>query len=65
MLPRLKPRALRLVIEVAIVRPGPIQGAWCILPAPPAGAGAVDYPSEELRPVFERTLGIAAVPGNR
>ncbi len=32
MLPRLKPRCFYdLVIEVAIVRPGPIQGIWCIL----------------------------------
>ena len=30
MLPRLKPRCFYdLVVEVAIVRPGPIQGAWC------------------------------------
>ncbi|MEZ5789664.1 MAG: hypothetical protein R3D34_02280 [Nitratireductor sp.] len=40
MLPRLKPREFYdLVIEVAIVRPGPIQGVtWCILFAPPTGA---------------------------
>jgi len=31
MLPRLKPRTFYdLVIEVAIVRPGPIQATWCI-----------------------------------
>ena len=31
MLPRLEPREFYdLVIEVAIVRPGPIQGTWCI-----------------------------------
>ena len=31
MLPRIEPRTFYdLVIEVAIVRPGPIQGTWCI-----------------------------------
>ena len=31
MLPRLKPKEFYdLVVEVAIVRPGPIQAAWCI-----------------------------------
>ena len=60
MLPRLRPRTFYdLVIQVAIVRPGPIQGDM----AHPYlrrrnGEEAVEYPSEELRPVFERTLGV-------
>ncbi len=60
MLPRLKPACFYdLVIEVAIVRPGPIQGGM-VHPylRRRQGLEAVDYPSEELRPVFERTLGI-------
>ena len=60
MLPRMKPRRFYdLVIEVAIVRPGPIQGGMVhpylrrreqIEP--------VTYPSEEVRGVLERTLGV-------
>jgi error-prone DNA polymerase len=60
MLPRLKPRCFYdLVIEVAIVRPGPIQGDMVhpylrrrdeIDPE--------DYPNEELRPVLTRTRGV-------
>jgi error-prone DNA polymerase len=60
MLPRLKPACFYdLVIEVAIVRPGPIQGGM-VHPylRRRQGLDPVDYPSEELRPVFERTLGI-------
>ncbi len=60
MLPRLKPACFYdLVIEVAIVRPGPIQGGM-VHPylRRRQGIDPVDYPSEELRPVFERTLGI-------
>jgi error-prone DNA polymerase len=60
MLPRLKPGCFYdLVIEVAIVRPGPIQGGM-VHPylRRRQGLDPVDYPSEELRPVFERTLGI-------
>ena len=60
MLPRLKPACFYdLVIEVAIVRPGPIQGGM-VHPylRRRQGLEPVDYPSEELRPVFERTLGI-------
>ncbi|HZN47825.1 MAG TPA: error-prone DNA polymerase, partial [Ramlibacter sp.] len=63
MLPRLRPRAFYdLVIEVAIVRPGPIQGGM-IHPYLKArerlrrGEG-VQYESEALRPALERTLGI-------
>lgn len=60
MLPRLKPRCFYdLVIEVAIVRPGPIQGGM-VHPylRRRTGEDAVDYPSEALRGVLERTLGV-------
>ncbi len=60
MLPRLKPACFYdLVIEVAIVRPGPIQGEM-VHPylKRRQGKEPVDYPSEALRPVLERTLGI-------
>jgi error-prone DNA polymerase len=60
MLPRLKPRCFYdLVIEVAIVRPGPIQGDM-VHPylRRRNGEEAIRYPSEALRKVFERTLGV-------
>lgn len=60
MLPRLRPRCFYdLVIEVAIVRPGPIQGDM-VHPylRRRNGEEAVDYPSEEVRGVLQRTLGI-------
>ncbi|MBV9344779.1 MAG: error-prone DNA polymerase [Gammaproteobacteria bacterium] len=60
MLPRLRPRCYYdLVIEVAIVRPGPIQGDM-VHPylRRRSGAEAVAYPSEEVREVLERTLGV-------
>lgn len=60
MLPRLRPNTFYdLVIQVAIVRPGPIQGDM-VHPylRRRNGEEAIDYPSEELRPVFERTLGV-------
>ncbi|MBL8670116.1 MAG: error-prone DNA polymerase, partial [Alphaproteobacteria bacterium] len=60
MLPRLKPRGFYdLVIEVAIVRPGPIQGDM-VHPylRRREGREAVSYPSEELRRVLEKTLGV-------
>ncbi|WP_068825901.1 error-prone DNA polymerase [Pseudomonas sp. BMS12] len=60
MLPRLKPEKFYdLVIEVAIVRPGPIQGDM-VHPylRRRNGEEAVTYPSEELKKVFERTLGV-------
>ena len=60
MLPRLKPRSFYdLVIEVAIVRPGPIQGDM-VHPylRRRGGEEAVDYPSPELRQVLGKTLGI-------
>jgi len=60
MLPRLKPRCFYdLVIEIAIVRPGPIQGGM-VHPylRRRQGLEAVDYPSPEIKGVLERTLGI-------
>ncbi len=60
MLPRLKPtRYYDLVIEVAIVRPGPIQGGM-VHPylRRKQGLEVADYPKEELRPVLSRTLGV-------
>ena len=60
MLPRLKPRNFYdLVIEVAIVRPGPIQGKM-VHPylRRRAGLEKVEYPSEEVRRVLEKTLGV-------
>jgi error-prone DNA polymerase len=60
MLPRLKPRTFcDLVIEVAIVRPGPIQGDM-VHPylRRRQGLEKVDYPSQELRRVLEKTLGV-------
>jgi error-prone DNA polymerase len=60
MLPRLKPRDFYdLVIEVAIVRPGPIQGDM-VHPylRRRNGEEKVVYPSEELRQVLGKTLGV-------
>ena len=60
MLPRLKPANFYdLVIEVAIVRPGPIQGKM-VHPylRRRQGLEPVSYPSEDLKRVFERTLGV-------
>jgi len=60
MLPRLRPRCLYdLVIEVAIIRPGPIQGKM-VHPylRRRSGEEAIDFPDERLRPILERTLGI-------
>jgi len=68
MLPRLRPRCFYdLVIEVAIVRPGPIQGDMVHpylrrrrgeeaveIPAP----GAAHGPPDELTSILERTLGV-------
>lgn len=60
MLPRLKPKEFYdLVIEVAIVRPGPIQGGM-VHPylKRRQGIEKVDYPSTELEGVLKRTLGV-------
>jgi error-prone DNA polymerase len=60
MLPRLKPREFYdLVIEVAIVRPGPIQGDM-VHPylRRRSGREEVVYPSGELREVLGKTLGV-------
>jgi error-prone DNA polymerase len=60
MLPRLKPKKFYdLVIEVAIVRPGPIQGDM-VHPylRRRQGLEPVDYPSLELKEILERTLGV-------
>jgi error-prone DNA polymerase len=60
MLPRLRPRCFYdLVIEVAIVRPGPIQGDM-VHPylRRRNGEEEVTYPSEAVREVLERTLGV-------
>ena len=60
MLPRLRPRTFYdLVIEVAIVRPGPIQGGM-VHPylRRRQGLEPVTYPSEAVREVLKRTLGV-------
>lgn len=60
MLPRMKPTCFYdLVIEVAIVRPGPIQGDM-VHPyiRRRNGEEAVDYPSDEIKSILERTLGV-------
>jgi error-prone DNA polymerase len=61
MLPRLKPRCFYdLVIEVALVRPGPIQGG-AVHPYLDRrqGKAPVTYPSEALKEALGRTLGVA------
>jgi error-prone DNA polymerase len=60
MLPRLKPANFYdLVIEVAIVRPGPIQGGM-VHPylRRRNGEEPVEYPSEEVKQALSRTLGV-------
>ena len=59
-LPRMKPATFYdLAIEVAIIRPGPIQGG-AVNPylARRAGKEPVTYPDERARPILERTLGV-------
>jgi len=59
-LPRMKPKCFYdVVIEVAIIRPGPIQGDM-VHPylARRAGKEPVTYLDDRLRPVLERTLGV-------
>lgn len=61
MLPRLRPRCYYdLVIQVAIVRPGPIQGGMVhpYLQRRRLPPERIAYPSQALRPVLERTLGV-------
>ncbi|OWV92666.1 DNA polymerase [Rhizobium sp. R72] len=60
MLPRLKPRTFYdLVVQVAIVRPGPIQGNM-VHPylRRREGKEAVEYPTPELEAVLGKTLGV-------
>lgn len=59
-LPRLQPRCFYdLAIEIALIRPGPIQGG-AVHPyvRRATGRDPVDYPHPELVPVLERTLGV-------
>ncbi|WP_291078127.1 error-prone DNA polymerase [Hyphomonas sp.] len=59
-LPRMRPRNLEdLIAEVAIIRPGPIQGDM-VHPfiRRRRGEEKVTYPSEELKEVLERTYGV-------
>jgi error-prone DNA polymerase len=66
MLPRLRPENYYdLVIEIAIVRPGPIEGGM-VHPYLERRKKKrdnpnyqVEYPSEDLRPVLEKTLGVS------
>lgn len=60
MLPRLRPQHYYdLVVQVAIVRPGPIQGGL-IQPylARRERPETVQYPHEDLKPILQRTLGV-------
>ncbi|WP_333681857.1 error-prone DNA polymerase [Dyella sp.] len=60
MLPRLKPADYYdLVIQIAIVRPGPIQGDM-VHPylRRRRKEEPVEYPSEKLKPVLKRTMGV-------
>jgi error-prone DNA polymerase len=59
-LPRLKPRTFHdLVVEVALIRPGPIQGEM-VHPylRRRAGEEPVTYPHPLLEPILSRTLGV-------
>ena len=59
-LPRMRPREFYdLIIEVAIIRPGPIQGDM-VHPylKRRRGEEPVIYPSDDLKPALEKTLGI-------
>jgi len=64
MLPRLRPRIFYdLVIEVAIVRPGPIQGDMVHPYLKRRGQShlpgfKIDYPKDEMKPILERTFGV-------
>lgn len=59
-LPRLQPRCFYdLAIEIALIRPGPIQGG-AVHPYVRRATGkeAISYPHPDLEPVLERTLGV-------
>ena len=59
-LPTLRPRTFYdIVIQVAIVRPGPIKGGM-VHPylRRRAGAEAIVYPSDDIKYILERTLGV-------
>jgi len=59
-LPRLKPRCFYdLVVEVALIRPGPIQGEM-VHPylRRRAGEEPVTYPHPAVEPILKRTLGV-------
>ncbi len=61
MLPRLRPRKFYdLVIQVAIVRPGPIQGGMVhpFLKNREMRPEDIVYPKDEIRPALERTRGV-------
>jgi error-prone DNA polymerase len=61
MLPRLQPRRYYdLVIEVAIVRPGPIQGGMVhpYLQRRRLDPEQIPYPNDELRAILKKTLGV-------
>ncbi|ARN21520.1 error-prone DNA polymerase [Piscinibacter gummiphilus] len=61
MLPRLKPKTYYdLVVEVAIVRPGPIQGGMVhpYLLNREKDPKEITYPSKEIEPALKRTLGV-------
>jgi error-prone DNA polymerase len=61
MLPRLRPEVFYdLVIQVAIVRPGPIQGDMVhpYLQRRGIPPEKISYENDDLRPVLERTLGV-------
>jgi error-prone DNA polymerase len=63
MLPRLKPKEYYdLVVQVAIVRPGPIQGGmvhpYLTNRERVANRLPIEYPRDEIRPALERTYGV-------
>jgi error-prone DNA polymerase len=61
MLPRLQPRTYYdLVVEVAIVRPGPIQGGMVhpYLRNRSLPPDQIEYPRDEIKPALQRTLGV-------
>src|SRR6185312_9802159 len=59
-LPRLKPETFYdIVVEVALIRPGPIQGG-SVHPfiRRKNGQEKIEYPDDKLIPALERTLGV-------